>query len=156
LFGSNQLYEIMHTISSSLNISYKLIQKVVSSFVVIIVNIEFINIYYLKLFFPWPGMVLIKHFCWSTGHNGTIDGQGQTWWKKYRQKLLNHTRGPLVQIMWSSDIVFMNITLRNSPFWTLHPYDCKNVTIRNVTILAPIFEAPNTDGIDPGKYFWQL
>ncbi|CAB4318486.1 unnamed protein product [Prunus armeniaca] len=54
-----------------------------------------------------------------TGHNGTINGQGQTWWKKYRQKLLNHTRGPLVQIMW------------------------------NVTILAPVVEAPNTDGIDP-------
>ncbi|KAL6220896.1 hypothetical protein ACLB2K_008649 [Fragaria x ananassa] len=84
-----------------------------------------------------------------TGHNGTINGQGQTWWKKYRQKLLNHTRGPLVQIMWSSDIVITNITLRDSPFWTLHPYDCKNITIRNVTILAPIFEAPNTDGIDP-------
>ncbi|KAL9251481.1 putative polygalacturonase [Drosera capensis] len=84
-----------------------------------------------------------------TGHNGTIDGQGQTWWKKYRQKLLNLTRGPLVQIMWSSDIVISNITLRNSPFWTLHPYDCKNVTVRDVTILAPISEAPNTDGIDP-------
>ncbi|XP_038711125.1 probable polygalacturonase [Tripterygium wilfordii] len=84
-----------------------------------------------------------------TGHNGTINGQGQYWWKKYRQKLLNHTRGPLVQIMWSSDILISNITLRDSPFWTLHPYDCKNVTIRNVTILAPIFEAPNTDGIDP-------
>lgn len=86
-----------------------------------------------------------------TGYNGTIDGQGQTWWKKYRQKLLNNTRGPLVQIMWSTDILISNITLRDSPFWTLHPYDCKNVTIRNVTILAPIFEAPNTDGIDPGK-----
>ena len=85
------------------------------------------------------------------GHNGTINGQGQTWWKKYRRKLLNHTRGPLVQIMWSTDILISNITLRDSPFWTLHPYDCKNVTIRNVTILAPIFEAPNTDGIDPGK-----
>ncbi|KAL5786549.1 hypothetical protein ACOSQ2_008941 [Xanthoceras sorbifolium] len=84
-----------------------------------------------------------------TGHNGTINGQGQTWWKKYRQKLLNHTRGPLVQIMWSSDILISNITLRDSPFWTLHPYDCKNVTVRNVTILAPVFEAPNTDGIDP-------
>ncbi|KAE9448876.1 hypothetical protein C3L33_19229, partial [Rhododendron williamsianum] len=84
-----------------------------------------------------------------TGHNGTINGQGLTWWKKYRQKLLNYTRGPLVQIMWSSDIVISNITLRDSPFWTLHPYDCKNVTVRNVTILAPIFEAPNTDGIDP-------
>ncbi|XP_044464189.1 probable polygalacturonase [Mangifera indica] len=84
-----------------------------------------------------------------TGHNGTINGQGQAWWKKYRQKLLNNTRGPLVQIMWSSDILISNITLRDSPFWTLHPYDCKNVTIKNVTILAPIFEAPNTDGIDP-------
>ncbi|XP_057806607.1 probable polygalacturonase [Salvia miltiorrhiza] len=84
-----------------------------------------------------------------TGHNGTINGQGQTWWKKYRRKLLNHTRGPLVQIMWSTDILISNITLRDSPFWTLHPYDCKNVTINNVTILAPIFEAPNTDGIDP-------
>ncbi|KAL3535502.1 hypothetical protein ACH5RR_003963 [Cinchona calisaya] len=83
-----------------------------------------------------------------TGHNGTINGQGQTWWKKYRQKLLNHTRGPLVQIMWSSDILISNITLRDSPFWTLHPFDCKNVTVRNVTILAPVFEAPNTDGID--------
>lgn len=88
-----------------------------------------------------------------TGHNGTIDGQGKRWWKRYRQKLLNHTRGPLMQIMYSSDIVISNITLRDSPFWTLHPYDCKNVTIRNMTILAPLFEAPNTDGIDPGKCF---
>ncbi|XP_073276791.1 probable polygalacturonase [Primulina huaijiensis] len=84
-----------------------------------------------------------------TGHNGTINGQGQAWWKKFRQKLLSHTRGPLVQIMWSSDILISNITLRDSPFWTLHPYDCKNVTIKNVTILSPISEAPNTDGIDP-------
>ncbi|XP_076927374.1 putative polygalacturonase [Bidens hawaiensis] len=84
-----------------------------------------------------------------TGYNGTIDGQGERWWKRYRQKLLNYTRGPLVQIMYSSDIVIFNVTLRNPPFWTLHPYDCKNVTIRNMTILAPLFKAPNTDGIDP-------
>ncbi|TKY72893.1 polygalacturonase protein [Spatholobus suberectus] len=84
-----------------------------------------------------------------TGHNGTINGQGQTWWTKYRQKLLNHTRGPLVQILWSSNIVISNITLRDSPFWTLHPYDCQNVTVKNVTILAPVSHAPNTDGIDP-------
>ncbi|KZV51284.1 polygalacturonase [Dorcoceras hygrometricum] len=84
-----------------------------------------------------------------TGHNGTINGQGQAWWKKFRQKLLSHNRGPLIQIMWSSDILISNITLRDSPFWTLHPYDCKNVTIKNVTILSPISEAPNTDGIDP-------
>lgn len=57
-----------------------------------------------------------------------------------------------MQIMWSSDIEISHITLRDSPFWTLHPYDCSNVTIRNVTILAPLSEAPNTDGIDPGKF----
>nr|XP_029123841.1 probable polygalacturonase [Elaeis guineensis] len=84
-----------------------------------------------------------------TGHNGTIDGQGASWWSKFQNKLLKHTRGPLVQIMWSRDIVISNITLRNPPFWTLHPYDCKNVIISNVTILAPLHSAPNTDGIDP-------
>ncbi|KAL3835454.1 hypothetical protein ACJIZ3_010190 [Penstemon smallii] len=84
-----------------------------------------------------------------TGHNGTISGQGQTWWTKYRKHLLNHTRGPLVQLMWSRDIHISEVTLRDSPFWTLHPYDCQNVTIRNVTILAPLSGAPNTDGIDP-------
>ncbi|VFQ62693.1 unnamed protein product [Cuscuta campestris] len=84
-----------------------------------------------------------------TGHNGTISGQGQRWWSKYLQRRLNHTRGPLVQIMWSSDILIHNVTLRDSPFWTLHPFDCKNVTISDVTILAPMFKAPNTDGIDP-------
>ncbi|XP_057791501.1 probable polygalacturonase [Salvia miltiorrhiza] len=84
-----------------------------------------------------------------TGHNGTINGQGQTWWTKYRKNLLNYTRGPLVQLMWSRDIQISDVTLRDSPFWTLHPYDCQNVTIRNVTILAPLSGAPNTDGIDP-------
>ncbi|KAM7258370.1 hypothetical protein ACFE04_014111 [Oxalis oulophora] len=84
-----------------------------------------------------------------TGYNGTINGQGKSWWNKHRQKLLKHTRGPLIQIMWSRDIVISDITLRDSPFWTIHPYDCKNVTIKNLTILAPVYEAPNTDGIDP-------
>ncbi|KAG6496415.1 probable polygalacturonase [Zingiber officinale] len=84
-----------------------------------------------------------------TGHNGTINGQGHSWWTKYKKKLLNYTRGPLVQLMRSNDIVISNITLRDSPFWTLHPYDCNNVTVSNVTILAPVTGAPNTDGIDP-------
>lgn len=84
-----------------------------------------------------------------TGHNGTINGQGRSWWEKYRKNLLNYTRGPLLQLMWSRDIHISDVTFRDSPFWTLHPYDCENVVIRNVTILAPLTEAPNTDGIDP-------
>lgn len=87
-----------------------------------------------------------------TGQNGTINGQGQSWWSKFRKKVLNHTRGPLVQLMRSSNITISNITLRDSPFWTLHIYDCKDVTISDTTILAPIVGAPNTDGIDPGHF----
>ena len=91
-------------------------------------------------------------YIYVIGHNGTINGQGQSWWIKFRKKLLNHTRGPLVQLMRSSNIVISNITLRDSPFWTLHLYDCKNVTISETTVLSPIVGAPNTDGIDPGHF----
>ncbi|RWV85177.1 hypothetical protein GW17_00053052 [Ensete ventricosum] len=105
---------------------------------------------------PFNLTTLLKHLAclkaflmYETGHNGTINGQGQMWWTKYKKRILNYTRGPLVQLMWSKDIVISNITLRDSPFWTLHPYDCKNVTISHVTILAPVSGAPNTDGIDP-------
>jgi polygalacturonase len=56
-----------------------------------------------------------------------------------------------VQLMWSKDIIVSNITLLDSPFWSFHPYDCKNITVSNVTIIAPLIGAPNTDGIDPGN-----
>lgn len=83
-----------------------------------------------------------------TGYNGTIDGQGKVWWQKKKAKKLQYTRGRLIQFMWCSNLKISDITLRNSPFWTIHPYDCDNVTIRGVTILNPV-DSPNTDGIDP-------
>jgi len=52
-------------------------------------------------------------------------------------------------MIWSRDILFTNLTLYNSSFWTFNLYDCKNKTIMNVTIKAPIFKSLNTDGIDP-------
>ncbi|CAN6274204.1 unnamed protein product [Urochloa humidicola] len=84
-----------------------------------------------------------------TGHNGSINGQGEVWWMKHRRRMLNNTRPPLVQLMWSKDIIVASITLRDSPFWHFHPYDCTNVTVSNVTIVSPVSGAPNTDGIDP-------
>ncbi|KAJ8553550.1 hypothetical protein K7X08_024228 [Anisodus acutangulus] len=69
-----------------------------------------------------------------TGHNGTINGQGRSWWEKYRKNILNYTRGPLLQLMWSRDIHISDVTFRDSPFWTLHPCDCQNV-IRNKIII---------------------
>ncbi|XP_024518909.1 uncharacterized protein LOC9650723 isoform X2 [Selaginella moellendorffii] len=84
------------------------------------------------------------------GENGTIDGQGAKWWRWSKLGLLNHTRGHLVEFVSSTNIIISNVTLVNSPFWTLHPVYCTNVLIQGVTILAPQ-DSPNTDGIDPGK-----
>lgn len=83
-----------------------------------------------------------------TGENGTIDGQGKMWWDLWWNKTLQYTRGHLVELMNSDHILISNLTLMNSPFWTIHPVYCSNVVIRGMTILAPL-NAPNTDGIDP-------
>ncbi|PIN20793.1 hypothetical protein CDL12_06517 [Handroanthus impetiginosus] len=83
-----------------------------------------------------------------TGHNGTIDGQGKMWWDLWWNKTLKHTRGHLVELINSHNILISNLTFLNSPFWTVHPVYSSNVVIRDMTILAPL-NAPNTDGIDP-------
>lgn len=83
-----------------------------------------------------------------TGDNGTIDGQGAIWWQKFHQKKLKNTRGYLVELMYSTDIIISNLTFLNSPAWNLHPVYSSNILIKYVTILAPL-DSPNTDGIDP-------
>ncbi|XP_052170884.1 probable polygalacturonase [Diospyros lotus] len=83
-----------------------------------------------------------------TGENGTIDGQGDTWWNMWRQGTLQYTRPNLIEFMHSSSIIISNVIFKNSPFWNIHPVYCSNVVIQFVTILAPR-DSPNTDGIDP-------
>lgn len=83
-----------------------------------------------------------------TGENGTIDGQGKMWWDLWWNRTLEHTRGHLVELMNSHDILISNLTFLNSPFWTIHPIYCSNVVVKGMTILAPL-NSPNTDGIDP-------
>lgn len=43
-------------------------------------------------------------------------------------------------------ILIDGITLKNSPFWCIHPLYCEDVTVRNVTIDSHF---PNNDGCDP-------
>ncbi|KAK8941934.1 putative polygalacturonase [Platanthera guangdongensis] len=83
-----------------------------------------------------------------TGDNGTIDGQGDSWWNMWRQGLLSFTRPHLLELMHSTEIVISNVVFQNSPFWNIHPVYCSYVIINNVTILAP-HDSPNTDGVDP-------
>ncbi|CAN1139988.1 Probable polygalacturonase [Linum perenne] len=82
-----------------------------------------------------------------TGANGTIDGQGELWWKTYRAGELNYTRPYLIELMYSSDIQISNLTLMNSPSWNVHPVYSSNILVKGLTILAPVTCA-NTDGIN--------
>jgi hypothetical protein len=84
-----------------------------------------------------------------SGRNGTINGQGQVWWDKFHAKELTYTRGYLLELLYSNNIIISNVTFVDSPSWNLHPTYCTNVTISGITILAPL-NSPNTDGIDPG------
>lgn len=82
-----------------------------------------------------------------TGQNGTIDGRGKMWWDLWWNRTLEHTRGHLLELMNSHNILISNLTFLNSPFWTIHPVYSSNIVIKNMTILAPL-HSPNTDGID--------
>nr|CAD1844602.1 unnamed protein product [Ananas comosus var. bracteatus] len=73
---------------------------------------------------------------------------GKVLWDKFHKKELDHTRGHLLEIMYSDHVLISNLTFVDSPFWTIHPVYSSNVIISGVTILAPT-DSPNTDGIDP-------
>nr|ANJ43659.1 glycoside hydrolase family 28 [Sipyloidea sipylus] len=90
---------------------------------------------------------------------GTIDGQGNvtmagrniSWWdlSKAAQRAGNFQNNPrLVQINNSLDITLYQVTLINSPFYTVASSETNGFTVWGVTILAPA-SARNTDGIDP-------
>lgn len=108
---------------------------------------------------------------------GKIDGHGKKWWafsevhvKKLTEdskwqkefKRLNKDvlapdlpgwiergflRPPFIQFMYCKNVQIKDITIVNSPFWTVNPQFCENVTVDGVTIENP--PSPNTDGINP-------
>lgn len=56
-------------------------------------------------------------------------------------------RPPAIQFYKCRNVAIRDITVINSPFWTIHPVYCSNLEISGVTIINPP-DAPNTDGID--------
>lgn len=98
---------------------------------------------------------------------GTIDGQGQIWWKRQwfafpkkgmpeaktpedqaEAKKIANGRPHLIEISRSKDVVIERLHLINSPSWTVHPLLCEFVRIDGITIENPV-PSPNTDGINP-------
>lgn len=55
-------------------------------------------------------------------------------------------RPSCIQFFGCSRILVEDVTVKNSPFWTIHPVYCDNVIVRGVTIDS---HYPNNDGCDP-------
>jgi len=77
--------------------------------------------------------------------NGRIDGQGPRFWDENYAPL--NRPHQMIQFEACQDVFIQDVTLQNSPFWTLHLLGCDNVKIQNITINNHRW-GPNTDGID--------
>ena len=62
----------------------------------------------------------------------------------------NFLRPSMIQFFDSKNIMIKDVTLINSPFWTINPELCDNVTVTGVTIKNPP-TSYNTDGINPSS-----
>ncbi|WP_454760361.1 glycoside hydrolase family 28 protein [Caulobacter segnis] len=58
----------------------------------------------------------------------------------------HYLRPMMVQFQNCTNVLVEGVTLRDAPCWTLHPVLCRNVTVRDVTVIG---HGPNTDGCDP-------
>lgn len=76
---------------------------------------------------------------------GVIDCRGKIWWESGKDDL---ERPRAISAICCKDILIENITVTNSPCWTIHPICCENVSVLSVNIKNP-YNSPNTDGINP-------
>ncbi|HXE09463.1 MAG TPA: glycoside hydrolase family 28 protein [Acidobacteriaceae bacterium] len=90
---------------------------------------------------------------------GTIDGNGASWWHVYREAgpptipgsgvaRGQAARPRLVVFDHCKHVSLTGVTVKNSPFWQVVPYYSDDIVIRNVRITATL-PSPNTDAIDP-------
>jgi len=103
---------------------------------------------------------------WKGAKSGTTSGwqEGMPYQKASRSKLMemaaqgvpvaerqfgegHYVRSAMVEFNRCRNVLIEGVTIRNAPFWSVHPVLCGNVTARGVTIDNPV--GANADGIDP-------
>ena len=80
---------------------------------------------------------------------GTLDGNAQNadWWVNPKVKR-TAWRPNVVYLVRCENVRIQNVTVLNSPCWTVHPYYCDNISFLNLYIHNPS-DSPHTDGLDP-------
>lgn len=66
----------------------------------------------------------------------------------YKSLEIGFMRPPFIQPHGCTNVLIEGVTIINSPFWTVTPLYCDDVTVHAVTIRNPE-RSPNTDGINP-------
>ncbi|MBQ8028468.1 MAG: glycoside hydrolase family 28 protein [Clostridia bacterium] len=82
---------------------------------------------------------------------GIIDGNCYAFVERKDQYYVTgnfYPRPTVIYIEKSNHITVKDVTIRNAPFWTLHPAGCDDVLISKIRILNPL-DVANSDGIDP-------
>ena len=92
---------------------------------------------------------------------GTLDGAGRPVWDRFWKeraavkdktnfKNLSVPRARLCLIENSKGVTVEGVTFKDSQFWNLHLYRCRDVTVRKASFRVPddYHQAPSSDGID--------
>jgi alpha-L-rhamnosidase len=88
---------------------------------------------------------------------GTLDGSGAPFWAEFwarraadhATKNLDVERPRLALIQNSDDVQIRGVTFKDSGFWNLHLYRCRNVLVEDARFEVPDgVKAPSTDGTD--------
>jgi len=129
--------------------------------------------YWLQSEVPWfgpPSLIVWASFIHSEHSSnitlrggGTVDGSGALWWAcgcagnpsppapptNTSAPCNGFTRPKLVHLLYGRGLTIRDLTFTDAAMWNLRPSHFDDVHIANVTVLAPIGRACNTDGIDP-------
>lgn len=90
------------------------------------------------------------HGCTISGE-GTIDANGHAFLRRKDRYYVTgdfYPRPTVIYIEKSDHITCKDFTVRDAPFWTLHPAGCDDVLIDRIRILNDL-DVANSDGIDP-------
>lgn len=82
---------------------------------------------------------------------GVIDANGRAFVQRKDQYYVTgdfYPRPTVIYFEKSDHITFRDITVKDAPFWTLHPAGCDDVLIDSIRILNHL-DVANSDGIDP-------
>lgn len=83
-----------------------------------------------------------------------MQGDG-VWWSAFRAGKLSHGRPHAVLFSRSSRVVLSNVTIRDSPFWTVRFWASQQLRVSQLTVFGSSYsageahgDAENNDGVD--------